>query len=367
MLNRSFVHAACLLLITAGIPVPVLAQNYSNIPPNQNVYPAFSNMPAAGATAVDLKRQAAEITNRAYDFSQAGNNEQAIALLRQAEEMDPASPTVHLDLSAAYIALKRYNEALPETAIVLQMNPDDEKGYLNYLAAAIGANRMQDALLVGQEYLQRFPKGQNRKTLSNEMVAVEHELDRRANARGVMPPPGSPDNYLFYATPNGRRRWPPTAMPLKVFINHGNNCKGFVPEFETALINSFLTWQNATRGVLRFVPVDNPRVADIECAWTDSTKKLSLAAEGGEARIETCGAAIYHVTITLLTRIPDEPSDRLTVSLLQGISLHEIGHALGLDGHSDNAQDIMYCSTNPNVEHPQLTQRDINTLYLLYD
>jgi predicted Zn-dependent protease len=181
-----------------------------------------------------------------------------------------------------------------------------------------------------------------------------------------VPPPGAPDNYLFYVTPKGLCRWTPGTMPLKVYVNSGKNCKGFQPEFQSVLINSFLTWQNATRGMIRFVPVDDFRVANVECKWTDSAANLTLAAEAGDAKIESFRNNIYRATITILTCRPEAPEETLSLALLQQVCLHEIGHALGLNGHSDRAQDIMYCSTNPNVEHPQLTQRDINTLYLLY-
>lgn len=340
--------------LTTGYPMPGGRQPFASFLPSPN-----NISPAA-------RQQAGDLVNKAYELSNAGNNEQAIGILKQAESMDPTSAPVHLDLSAAYMALKDYDDALHETSILLAMNPNDEKGYINYLAAAIGAGRMQDALRAGQDYLNRFPNGQDRTTLTNEMVAVQHELDRRANARGVMPPPGAPDNYLFYATPSGIRRWPPECMPLRVYINQGVKCKGFEPEFQTVLINSFLTWQNVTHGMMRFLPVDKARDANIECKWTDSADNVTLAAEAGEAKIQISNNGIYHVIITLLTRLPESPTEKLTPALLQQVSLHEIGHALGIEGHSDKAQDVMYCSTNPNVEHPQLTQRDINTLYLIY-
>lgn len=237
---------------------------------------------------------------------------------------------------------------------------------MNYLAAAIGAGRMKDALKVGKQYLKRFPNGENRTKMSNEMVAVEHEMDRLKHAGGVMPPPGSPDNYLYFASPHGLVRWPSQVIPLRVFINRGYGCRGFTPSFETTLINCFIMWQNALHGMIRFIPVDDPRMSNIDCRWTDSAATVTLASEAGEAKLEIYGKQIYHVTITLLTCRPEDQSEVLTLALIQQVALHEIGHALGLDGHSDKAQDIMYCSTNPNVEHPQLTQRDINTMYLLY-
>ncbi len=336
-------------------PPPAYNQPYQNPSPNIN------NLSAAQVN------QAAELTNEAYRLTKSGNSSQAIELLKQALIIDPSSCVAHLDMSVALIALKRYDEALRESSIVLQLNPNEEKGYLNYLAAAIGANHMLDALRVGQEYLARFPKGQNRTTLSNEMVAVSQEMDRRAKTRGLMAPPGAPDNYLFLVTPYGKRRWASTFMPIKVYIYPVRHLKGFLPEYESILISSFMTWQNDTHGALRFIPVNDPTQANIECRWTDSLADLKLAAEAGDTQIfGDRNNNIYHVIITILTCRPDMPGEKLTTNLMHQVCLHEIGHALGIDGHSDNAQDVMYCATDPNVEIVEISQRDLNTLFLIY-
>ena len=333
-------------------------------PPRKQPF-AGQNTPVTSVKPA-LRNQAIDLTNQAYRLSKAGNNEPAIELLKQALAIDPNSSVAHLDMSVALIALKRYDEALTESAIVLRLNPDEEKGYLNYLAAAIGANHMQDALRVGQEYLTRFPNGQNRITLANEMSAVAQEIDRRTKIRGIMSPPGAPENYLFLVTPYGKRRWPPSYMPLKVYIYAGQNSRGFLPEYQRTLIAAFMTWQNASHGWLGFIPVNDPAQANIECRWTDSTTGLKLAAEAGDTQIFANRNNIYHARITLLTCRPDLSTEKLTLTLMRQVCLHEIGHALGLDGHSDNAQDIMFCATDPNVERAEISQRDINTLFLIY-
>lgn len=44
---------------------------------------------------------------------------------------------------------------------------------------------------------------------------------------------------------------------------------------------------------------------------------------------------------------------------------HEFGHALYLQGHSDESEDVMYYQTNPSIDFP-LTTRDINTFKTAY-
>ncbi len=53
-------------------------------------------------------------------------------------------------------------------------------------------------------------------------------------------------------------------------------------------------------------------------------------------------------------------------STVDWIVHHEIGHALGLLGHSPVAQDIMYFVETPSSHPVKLTQRDVNTLCKLY-
>ena len=46
------------------------------------------------------------------------------------------------------------------------------------------------------------------------------------------------------------------------------------------------------------------------------------------------------------------------------IALHEIGHALGINGHSSDSKDIMFMSVDKN--QTTLSRRDVETLKALY-
>ena len=53
-----------------------------------------------------------------------------------------------------------------------------------------------------------------------------------------------------------------------------------------------------------------------------------------------------------------------TENALYSTALHEIGHALGISGHSVNKEDIMYPVTRQ--DEAQISKNDINTLKLIY-
>jgi tetratricopeptide (TPR) repeat protein len=56
--------------------------------------------------------------------------------------------------------------------------------------------------------------------------------------------------------------------------------------------------------------------------------------------------------------------NRFNTQQLKSIALHEIGHAMGLRGHSTNPRDIMYPSMTPQATG--LSARDVNTARALY-
>ena len=63
-----------------------------------------------------------------------------------------------------------------------------------------------------------------------------------------------------------------------------------------------------------------------------------------------------------------------TSTQIYNTALHEIGHALGISGHSDNPNDVMYGNNNAVTKFASifedetafLSKRDLNTITLLY-
>src|SRR6516162_295401 len=85
-------YFSCLvLLLSGGTQQVALAQSEANFSGNNY----WSVQPYKGDSA-----QVALLTNRAVMLSQAGNNEQAIPLLKQALTIDPDNKAAHIDLAA---------------------------------------------------------------------------------------------------------------------------------------------------------------------------------------------------------------------------------------------------------------------------
>lgn len=162
--------------------------------------------------------------------------------------------------------------------------------------------------------------------------------------------------------------------------------------FVNCVLRAFESWEMRTNGIIKFVQTDNPNQARIQVVWKhlggnrDGNGCLLGAHTilkytnngGGNLSIMNVGAVPVPIYIPRLGPKYTVPPQVMEVNLdlinskeqsvkypcLQNIVTHELGHALGMLGHSPNQTDIMYPVTD---EHSRLSQRDINTVIKLYN
>jgi tetratricopeptide (TPR) repeat protein len=121
-------------------------------------------------------------------------------------------------------------------------------------------------------------------------------------------------------------------------------------------------WEIASKGNIKFELTKDRTKANIGVMWSQRSLMDMVDDSLGEATIIRQSDTSFRVEMTLFLRSKGS-NQLLTHEQMRAICLHEFGHALGLWGHSEDTEDVMYFA--PTAQHP--TARDINTLMKVYE
>ena len=152
-------------------------------------------------------------------------------------------------------------------------------------------------------------------------------------------------------------RWNPETYPIKVYIQQ----QGVPQEYVAQLKKAYMKWQQATNGEVTFQLVDSPEYADTKCIFLKDFENMADNTLGYH-QFRYSGNKISDSTIRF--KFTDPYGRKFSTDLFYTVALHEIGHSLGLAGHSSNPKDLMYPVTAPRKA--DFTARDLTTLKLLY-
>ena len=142
---------------------------------------------------------------------------------------------------------------------------------------------------------------------------------------------------------------------ISVYANAVPLERGLTTPYEDALTQSLKLWEEAMDGTLRFRPVSEALEANIRIHWTNRRQKQGVYHNIGQA-VLVRKADGFHVEIKIFLK-DAQTLELLPPNVIQAALLHELGHAIGLWGHSDDPNDVMYFAAT--AQKP--TARDIAT------
>ena len=267
----------------------------------------------------------------------------------------------------------RFSEAAAAYGKAIEQDPQFLDAYFNHALA--------DEMVDRRKAIEDWRRFADLAANVPDLASVQGEANARIQILGMLPEypeslqpshyvPSASDYYLDIAETSESRKW--NSFPIKVSI-------GNVPTANWAqgAREAFSIWKN-------MFPLEltaEPDEADIRFNW-DS--EMAIEGAAGEEmdwvqirRVgnELTGRKVAYINVDL--------SRRWSKDEMRAIVLHELGHALGIRGHSESKGDIMYWQVQeknhqvivPGMIYPlawkslvsKPSQRDLNTLIRLYN
>ena len=183
------------------------------------------------------------------------------------------------------------------------------------------------------------------------------------------------DNYIDNAVSGNKvLRWDIKSFPLKVYYEN----KSSVPQYYVDNIEKAFNQWNKKTSFISFVPTDNKDDSDIYIKFADqntnscNSNNCTFSVAHTEPVYKT-DAVIKRMNLTFFKTNPR--NEQFNPSQIYNTALHEIGHTLGIMGHSDNPNDVMNASDENNrgqhfyqrSEFQYISGADLRTIALLYN
>ncbi|HIN67357.1 MAG TPA: matrixin family metalloprotease [Candidatus Obscuribacterales bacterium] len=254
--------------------------------------------------------------------------------------------------------LGRYHFAADEIKVVLTNDPNNAEAILlsgKIFQSMHHPTEAVEAYKKFQAMKPEDPRSQQYGALISVLESEAKNALQRKNAQS------SGDDYLAAVAGSNLLKWK-IDKPITVYVKDGTSTPGYRTEYEESLRQAFDEWTQATNGKIKFAFIQDPGVAQMSVVWTDDLHAPAMTAEAGVAKTAFGANGIETAEISLLTLDPlkDGP---LGKNRLFNTCLHEIGHALGLQGHSPHEDDIM---SSTLIVQQGLSPRDVRTINALY-
>lgn len=322
--------------------------------------------PAIGKDAIMVadedRYKAYQVGRSGTELYKAGKYEAACEKFKEALQMDPAETNSRINMTMSLFRLGKTPEAL---ACLEQSRPptDNNPTYWFNVGVTYGMlGAFKSALKNLNYFIEHFPDDSRVK----DATGLVQSFSKASNATPLKSDGSEEKNgYFNIACKDGATRWSDHSMPLKVHINGERKLKGFNPDFVQVVKSAFDDWSTASGGVISFDYSGSSKNCGINVAWTDNPADLPNPVESGHCKVSgnEKGTSAADIILLIVNR-----SDGTVVSTdkLRYTARHEIGHALGIAGHSPDAADIMFLGAIDNNFPDKITVRDAETLKRIY-
>jgi tetratricopeptide (TPR) repeat protein len=323
---------------------------------------------------------------------------QAQAAFQQAIGVDPNFAPAHFFLGYAYANAGQCQQAIGEFQSALQIDPNMKEAVLNIGSNYQSLGDIPNAIAWYERFLKESPGSNKAGEIRQRIQGLRQQMQSSGGGRqpspaaypanGTFPQPalsrspafGGPGNYAqqpnmvpndyFASAASAGKYFRWMKMPIRVCIMPGNGVPGYQNSYYQDLMDSFSQWAVASGSRITFELSNDPGQSDITCEWTGDANKVmdhGRLLEGGITKlngqpVSATDVSISSARMTILTNRGGMP---LSDDDMKKVCLHEVGHALGINGHSNNNNDVMFFSESPTIL-PILSNRDVATIRRLY-
>lgn len=208
-----------------------------------------------------------------------------------------------------------------------------------------------------QEKLMKFLEYPVPERLKNSAQELLENIKEDANLK-------YPENFIAQAPFNQKiLRW--NDFPITFGFE---NAQDVSSELKDEIRNAFKAWEDSTGKAVLFKETDSQANIKIMFIEHNPAEADDLKYIVAYTKPEVFNDELKYFEIKFY--LEDSQGNKFTRNQIYNTALHEIAHALGLMGHSDDKKDILYLTNNSKIHYLDkkdgLSLGDINTVKLLY-